>query len=312
MKVRLPTASAGKRVIGIDLATTRCCIASAAATWEELENLHGSDSRPPNVDVFSGWTVADDSSKTNPITALYYEKPTGLPMTGNDLDPILKSERRIGATTFDTEKFFRLWKLMFHDDQNDPATKEIQVEIQRKLDRLGLTRKDLLSGWVGSAYSSIFEEANGEVKYRHRDPRIMDLEVVIAVPPGRSAVAHDEVLQGFIQGPIRAHQVSLVSEPEAMFRSWVADGVDIEHWKVRRPCRLQCAFLTLFSRLDRPTLSAMVVEEHAYGKTLLLSSSLANSWQCFVRFRLDQLDPLGFTQEFESESMGHWISEYYT
>lgn len=128
---------------------------------------------------------------------------------------------------------------MFHDDQNDRPTKEIQAEIQRKLNRLGLTIDDLLRGWVAVTYASIFEEVNSQVKLRTRDPRILDLEVVIAVPPGRSVIAHEKVLQAFIQGPIREHQVSLVSEPEAMFRSWVAEGLDIQHWKVSSALLLQ-------------------------------------------------------------------------
>jgi hypothetical protein len=125
---------------------------------------------------------------------------------------------------------------MFHGDQNDPSTKAIQADIQRKLDRLEITMDDLLRGWVAVAYASLFEEdANGRVKLRIRDERIMELEVVIAVPPGRSVIAHEQVLQAFVQGPIRAHQVSLVSEPEAMFRSWVADGIDTQHWKASSP-----------------------------------------------------------------------------
>ena len=225
----------GKRVIGIDLATTKCCIASAAI-WEELESLDNKHGRPFPVEIFPNWIAPRGGSRTNPITALYYESPDELPITGNDLDPILKAKGRTGTTTFDTDRFFRLWKLLFHDDQGDPSIKELQADMQRKLDQLGLTRDDLLRGWVAAAYASLFEQdANGHTRLRVRDASIMELEVVVAVPPGRSVIAHEQVLHAFIQGPIGAHQVSLVSEPEAMFRCWVADSVDVEYWKASDP-----------------------------------------------------------------------------
>ncbi len=45
-------------------------------------------------------------------------------------------------------------------------------------------------------------------------------------------LAHDEVHKAFIQGPIGKGQVFLVSEPEAMFRSWIHDGADSNDFKV--------------------------------------------------------------------------------
>ena len=230
---RLPPKSQGKRVIGIDLATTRCCVASAGALWEQLEHLHDKNVRPPNVEVYSSWASAYETAQKNPLTALYFEELGRLPITGNALDPILKAKRKIGEPSFNTERFFRLWKLMFHDNQNDLATKVIQTEIQQKLDRLGINTDDLLRGWVAVTYAELFVKGiDGQTKLRHWDDRTMELEIVVAVPPGRSVIAHEQVLQAFIQGPISAHQVSLVSEPEAMFRSWVADGVDTQDWKV--------------------------------------------------------------------------------
>lgn len=125
---------------------------------------------------------------------------------------------------------------MFHDNQNDDTIKEIQADIQSKLDRLHKTRGDLLREWVGSTYMQLFIEAvDGQCRLNDSDERNLDLEIVVAVPPGRSVIAHEEVLQGFIQKPILAHQVSLVSEPEAMFRSWVNDGVHTQDWKVILP-----------------------------------------------------------------------------
>jgi hypothetical protein len=45
-------------------------------------------------------------------------------------------------------------------------------------------------------------------------------------------LAHDQVHEAFIQGPIGKGQVFLVSEPEAMFRSWVHSQDDPQHFQV--------------------------------------------------------------------------------
>jgi hypothetical protein len=188
---------------------------------------------------------AFEASQNPPITALYFEGLRRLPITGHALDPILKARRKTGEPSFDTERFFRLWKLMFHDSQNDLPAKEAQAEIQQKLDQLHMTTDDLIRGWVTVIYAELLVKGNnGQTKLKHRDSRIMDLEIVVAVPPGRSVIAHEQVLQAFTQGPISAHQISLVSEPEAMFRSWVADGVDIQAWEVSEPQQLQTTLLT--------------------------------------------------------------------
>jgi hypothetical protein len=260
---RLPPTSQGKRVIGIDLATTRCCVASAGTSWDQLEHIHDENVRPPHVEVYSNWAGAFEAAQRDPVTALYIEEAKRLPITGHALDPIVKARRATGEPSFNTEHFFRLWKLMFHDNQNDPATKEIQVEIQRKLDRLGMTTDDLLRGWVAVTYAELFVKGiNGQTKLNHWDDRAMDLEIVVAVPPGRSVIAHEQVLQAFIQGPISAHQVSLVSEPEALFRSWIAEGADTQDWKVSWSHGIKKGSLTFMLRLETHILSVMEAEEH--------------------------------------------------
>ena len=45
-------------------------------------------------------------------------------------------------------------------------------------------------------------------------------------------LAHDQVHEAFMLGPIGKGQVFLVSEPEAMFRSWIHDGADLQEFKV--------------------------------------------------------------------------------
>ena len=231
--------SQGKRIIGIDLATTRACVASATVPLEESNQLHNKKALPPRVEVFTNWPT-DYRTQTNPPTALYYGEHGGLPTTGNALSRIVEAKGRPGQAGFDTERYFRLWKLMFHENQSDATTEEIQAGLQQKLDHLGLTRDDLLRGWVAATYKQLFlEGVDGQYRLNHWDERYLDLEIVVAVPPGRSVVAHEAVLQGFIQKPILAHQVSLISEPEAMFRSWVNEGVHTQDWKVSHSMRVQ-------------------------------------------------------------------------
>lgn len=69
------------------------------------------------------------------------------------------------------------------------------------------------------------------------------VEIVVPVPPGRSAIAHEEVFRAFVQGPIKASQVSLVSEPEALFRWWLHEN-DIKDWKARLRFLSRASLLT--------------------------------------------------------------------
>ena len=45
-------------------------------------------------------------------------------------------------------------------------------------------------------------------------------------------LAHDQVHEAFMLDPIGKGQVFLVSEPEAMFRSWIHDGANPQEFKV--------------------------------------------------------------------------------
>lgn len=155
-----------------------------------------------------------------------------MPTTGHALEPIFRDPL---PEAFNVDKFFRLWKLLFHDHQNDPMTKEIQEKLQEQLRRLGKSAVSLLHDWVELIYNEIFVEGSDGLwslqgYYNKFHPR--DLEIVVTVPPGRSVIAHEQVPEAFVQGPIGAHQVFLVSEPEAMFRSWVHDGAHPDDFKV--------------------------------------------------------------------------------
>lgn len=69
----------------------------------------------------------------------------------------------------------------------------------------------------------------------HNIPKL-DIQLVVAVPPGRTTIAHEQVLQGFVQGPITSStMVSLEFEPATLFRNWVhegEDGEDRQNWIV--------------------------------------------------------------------------------
>lgn len=80
-----------------------------------------------------------------------------------------------------------------------------------------------------------------EVKYQELFPCLrltyprfdeLKVEIVVAVPPGRSTVVHEEVRQAFVQGFITSNDVSLTSEPASMFCSWVHDHESSQDWKV--------------------------------------------------------------------------------
>lgn len=123
----------GRLIVGIDLGTTRCAVATAEVR------------RPGSIFEVTVHDFSPDAHSKHvpyPPTSLYYKEGTRLPATGTDVKKILKasSSRR----DFDPDSLFRLWKLMFHSHQNDDSIKEIQADIQRQLDALGKTAYDLL------------------------------------------------------------------------------------------------------------------------------------------------------------------------
>jgi len=126
-------------------------------------------------------------------------------------------------------KHFRQWKLLFHDNQHDPMTKKIQDQLSQKLNFLGKTRLDLLRDWVRVTYNALLKHRDDGLYSLNESDGCFDkkdIEIVVTIPPGRSVLAHDQVHEAFMQEPIGKGQVFLVSEPEAMFRSWIHDRAD--------------------------------------------------------------------------------------
>ena len=267
-------------IIGIDLATTQCCIATAIVPhdWEDklLNNYRAARASQPRPEIYSDRSSYQNGRKW-PSTALYYDGSDRLPKTGNELERFLKDQE---PEDFNRDRYFRLWKLLFHDGQGDGRTMKIKTCLQQQLALLGRpgkpkSRDNLLRDWVEVIYLWLFEaHIDDEYSLRSEDYgsrfNKLDIEIVVAVPPGRSTLAHEEVRQAFIQGPIDSAQVSLVSEPEAAFRSYVYELADKKHWW------------------------------EAEQKILMLDGGGGTC--CLVRFRLDTLEPLGFVQESESES----------
>lgn len=66
------------------------------------------------------------------------------------------------------------------------------------------------------------------------------VELVLAVPPGRSENDYQAMRKAFARSPFSKPNIFMVSEPEAVFRSWVATGQTClggtPHWKVRITC----------------------------------------------------------------------------
>jgi hypothetical protein len=212
--------SFGKIVVAMDLATTRCCLATAQILPGVNYNI-----TPLDVKLHSCWTAAYESGSKWPITALFYQSDR-LPKTGNVLEVAFKQPR---AKFFDFNKHFRQWKLLFHDHQNDPTTKKIQDQILKQLSLAGKVPLDLLNDWVEIIYNElivIHDDGFCSLKGSRGRFAKEDIEIVVTVPPGRSVLAHDQVHKAFMQGPIGPDQVFLVSEPEAMFRSWIQGGME--------------------------------------------------------------------------------------
>jgi hypothetical protein len=145
-----------------------------------------------------------------------------LPVTGHRLKAIFENY------SVDTRRLFRLWKNLFGGNN------EAQQRMLLQLHALGKKPEDLLRDWVEVLYGELISDG-ADQKSRLRDLfdfDKLDIEIVVAVPPGRSAIAHAQVFNAFTQDPIRGDQVSLVSEPECLFRSWVQDNLTSEDYKV--------------------------------------------------------------------------------
>ena len=190
--------------------------------------------KEPEILEFVDWPAFNDKGDSCPSTTLYYPNLGKLPITGHELRGLFRNPK---PEATDVTRIFRLWKLLFHSP-DDPTIHDIQDRLQRLMDLHKKTARGLIRDWVALMYQELLTEGRGrpsKLKYMF-DLRSLDIEIVVPVPPGRTAIAHDEVLKAFIQGPITADQVSLVSEPEALFRAWVHD-VKTHDWKVWSPFR---------------------------------------------------------------------------
>ncbi|KUJ15479.1 uncharacterized protein LY89DRAFT_783615 [Mollisia scopiformis] len=258
--------SVGRLIVGIDVGTTQCAVATAEILYGKQNG--GKAQSTPRVKLYEGWIGFYMNHSSTPCTAMYYEED-GTPLTGNDLQPLFDNAN---PKSYRPDRLIRLWKLMFHHHQNKALIANIQGQIQKQLDMLGKTMDDLMRDWARLLFDHLFTEGSGISSLRQIYPKFdqLDLELVVAVPPGRSTIAHEQVLQSFIQGPIKSTTVSLESEPAALFRNWVQEGENDQDWVV--------------------------------GKRYLVADGGGGTCS-FVRFRLDGLEPLRFAQEFQSESV---------
>ncbi|KAF8862905.1 hypothetical protein BDZ45DRAFT_670808 [Acephala macrosclerotiorum] len=258
------TRSIGELIIGVDIGTTQVAVATA-------ERLYAKDpNRPaPKIKLYNGWLGFYMNRSETPSTAMYYNED-GSAITGNTLQRLINNA---DPTAYDPDHLIRLWKFMFHHHQGDSRMIDIQSRTQEQLRLLGhKTHTDLLKDWVGILFDQLFIDGKGvsSLRQTYKNFDNLDLKVVVAVPPGRETIAHAEVLQAFVQGPITSTDVSLESEPAALFRAWVQENEDEEDWVV--------------------------------GKRYLVVDGGGGTC-CFTRFRLDSLHPLRFGQEFSSESL---------
>ncbi|KAL2068743.1 hypothetical protein VTL71DRAFT_15081 [Oculimacula yallundae] len=260
----------GKLIVAIDMGTTQCAVATA----EVLYPPHKRANQIPQVILYEGWNGAyqdGGQKRAYPSTSVYYQD-NGTAITGHDVEVL---EKLCDPSIFKPANHIRLWKLMFHEHLDDLQTETIQARIQAQLDKLGKTPTDLLRDWARCLLKNDLGitadgDQGSQLRSQYENFDRLEIEVVIAVPPGRTTIAHAQVTQAFVQAPLTSISVSLESEPAAMFRSWVEDGKDHQDWVV--------------------------------GRRYLVADGGGGTC-CFVRFRLDRLNPLGFTQEFASESV---------
>ncbi|KAK6596350.1 Chaperone protein DnaK [Botrytis cinerea] len=264
------SASKGRLIMGIDMGTTRGAVADLLLPDGNQELGHQHE---PEPFLFADWKGSWGSGDEFPLTALYYnenDQQETLPMTGHELRMLLDS-----ATPFNTERFFPIWKLLFHDSR-DPVTASLQKPMLARLEKLNKTREDLLRDWVSIVYKELIYDSFGNLPALRKGviPDLEDLkiEVIVPVPPGRSTIAHEMVRNALVQGPITSEQVFLVSEPECSFGWWC----HIEAEKGQHEWKIGTRYIVL----------------DAGGGTA-----------CTVTYKLTGINPPRFKQEFESESM---------
>lgn len=213
----------GELIIGVDIGTTQI----AVATVERLYNR-----QPGRIKLYNGWVGFFMNRSETPPTAMYYNKDRSA-LTGNTLQRLINNA---DPKAYCPDNLIRLWKFMFHHHLGDPRIINIQVRILEQLQRLGKTRNDLLQDFVHILYDQLFIDGKGvsSLRQTYKNFDRLDLKIVVAVPPGRETIAHAEVLQAFVQGPITTTAVSLESEPAALFRAWVQDNEDDQDWVVSR------------------------------------------------------------------------------
>jgi hypothetical protein len=215
----------GRLILGVDPGTTRWELASAAATasgYQFPPSVY--QQKKPEPEIFKEHPNYNHNGNTCPSTSLYFSDPTKLPVTGHRLKALLENT---DPTAVNVERLFTNWKTLF---QPNPPT-----EMMARLRRIGMKPEDLFRAWVQVQYQELISEDPDHVaKLRDMfDLSKFDIEIVVAVPPGRTASAHAQVRKAFVQDPIKEDQVSLVSEPECLFRSWACTNFTSEHYKVR-------------------------------------------------------------------------------
>lgn len=221
------TPTKGKLIVAIDSGTTKCSVAYSTIDHDGFRFPASQFGRKePEIRTYGDWM--GDNGDRSPSTNLYYESPNLLPITGHALKTIVDYP----FPSIMVSRLTRLWKLMFHTT-TDPEIVEVQRHVQAQLHAINKSKEDAICDWVAVIYRELFSDGLDKgANFREIfELEKLDIEIVVPVPPGRSAVEHDLVRKAFIQSGFEAHQVFLVSEPEAVFRAWIHE-VDSSDWRV--------------------------------------------------------------------------------
>jgi len=244
--------SKGKLILAIDVGTTRVAVAWSLVDHDNMmypPSQYGP--KPSEVTTVTDWTGnlgKNDNFDVDdpfPTVDLYYESLDDLPITGHILETSLR-----GVMPFDPNRYFHLWKILFHDRKN-PTTSTIQNRLLTQLSLLdNKTPSALFKDFVKILYRQLIIEHDDSLPHLRtyinglvEDFDDLDLEIVVTVPPGRSSLDHYLVKNAFCQSGIKSSQIFLVSEPHALFRWWVNRQQD-RPWKVRQAALLSQFTLT--------------------------------------------------------------------
>lgn len=117
----------------------------------------------------------------------------------------------------DTNRLFRNINPFLNAAVDDPR----RQELEKRAKLLGKSIQDIFNDFVKELMKCLIPKLRrlpGEYDSHEK-------ELVLAVPPGRTLTDYDAICEAFIHDSISSNKVFFVTEPEAVFRSWVVQSL---------------------------------------------------------------------------------------